>query len=227
MYHFHCHSLPKRAMPLPYFALASHAILADFAPASHAMPAAGTGLLSAPPPLSSAATHNTSPANSWRKQTNCEAANQQLFIGATFPVLPPKMEMWKCKFQFDQVWLLSAGRSRRRRRTGDPHQVPLLLWGGELCYSPRIQTWELSWGQLCSQSSCEVVAKSYIKRVLQNQLWRWQMFTFQTCVTTCDNVSKVQFSELQCFISVTRREVQCWDIHPENIQSWMWQCGKS
>ena len=80
-------------MPLPYFALASHAILADFAPASHAMPAAGTGLLSAPPPLSSAATHNTSPANSWRKQTNCEAANQQLFIGATFPVLPPKMEM--------------------------------------------------------------------------------------------------------------------------------------
>ena len=106
-------------------------------------------------------------------------------------------------------------------------RVSLLLWGGELCYSPRIQTWELSWGQLCSQSSCEVVAKSYIKRVLQNQLWRWQMFTFQTCVTTCDNVSKVQFSELQCFISVTRREVQCWDIHPENIQSWMWQCGKS
>ena len=145
------------------------------------------------------------------------------FYRSQFSCFPPKMEMWKCKFQFDQVWLLSAGRSRRRRRTGDPHHVSLLLWGGELCYSPRIQTWELSWGQLCSQSSCEVVAKSNMKRVLQNQLWRWQMFTFQTC----DNVSKVQFSELQCFISVTRREVQCWDIHPENIQSWMWQCGKS
>ena len=77
---------------------------------------------------------------------------------------------WRCESASSSLTRFGCYQLGGAGGGGGPGTPTRLLWGGELCYSPRIQTWELSWGQLCSQSSCEVVAKSNMKRVLQNQL---------------------------------------------------------